>query len=231
MKGVSEVVGSLLMLVVITLTVSVLIVYGTPVIESSQSYIRMRNVEAMMVSTNEIISKAASDVMPVVTARFSLSGGSLSVLSDNSLTVYINNSTSNLYSTTLVPGKIEYVYSNKKVCLENGGVWEKDGSSQPYVVFPPHIRVRGENVSIAIYKLVGNSSVSGRGFAEVEIRYNSSETRIFNESGYVEMNITSDYARAWKDYLEKNGFENNGTRLNFSTLTLSVYVVDVRLRV
>ncbi len=227
MKGVSEVVGSLLMLVVITLTVSILIVYGTPVIESSQSYIRMRNVEAMMVSTNELISKVSSDAMPAAMAKFSLSGGSLSLVSDNKITVYVNNSTSNLYSMTLVPGRVEYVYSNRKVCLENGGVWEKDGSS--YVVFPPHIKVRGDNVSIAIYRLIGNGSVSGRGFAEVEVRYNSSETRVFNESGYVEMNITSDYAQAWNNYLERIGFKNN--RVNFSTLTLSLYVVDVRLRV
>jgi len=230
-KAVSEVVGSLLMLIVITLTVSILIVYGMPVIESNQNYIRMRNVAAMMVLTSEAISKVSSDVMPVTTVRFALSGGSLSISSDNNITVYVNNSTTNLYTLTLIPGRLEYKYLNDKVCLENGGVWAFSSGSS-YLIFSPHLDVEGENVSIALYRIVGEGSVSGKGFAEIEIRYNSSETKIFNESGYIEMNITSEYAEAWKRYLEKEGLEvGNTAKINFSTLTLSVHTVDVRLRI
>ncbi|AEA46148.1 DUF7289 family protein [Archaeoglobus veneficus] len=229
-KAVSEVVGSLLMLVVVTLTVSILIVYGNPVIESNQQIIRTRNVAAMMVATSETISKVSADVMPSARVRFALSGGSLSVSSDNSLTLYVNNSTANLYTLTTTPGKIEYVHGDDKTCIECGGVWSK-GSTGAYIVYPPRIKVQGSNVSIAIYEIRGSGSVGGKGFAEIEIRYNSSETKIFNTSGYVVMNITSEYAQAWKRYLEEEGFtvSSEYARVDFTYLTISRYVVDVRL--
>ena len=112
------------------------------------------------------------------------------------------------------------------MCLENGGVWAFSSGSS-YLIFSPHLDVEGENVSIALYRIVGEGSVSGKGFAEIEIRYNSSETKIFNESGYIEMNITSEYAEAWKRYFDElRGYSENTvlqTELSGNALNVSIY--------
>jgi len=233
-NGVSEVVGSLLMLVVVAITVSVLVAYGIPTIYSNQEHIRMRNAAAMMVSFSELVSKVSSDLLPTASMKFALSGGSLLVSPNEEIIVYVNNSTSNIYYT-IINKIVEYKYDNKKICFD-GGVWVKD-SSGSYNINPPKIKVKGKNISVTLYKFPGNSSVSGRGFVNVEIKYNSSETRIFNESGYIEMEIYSDYVEAWKKWLEEEGFtvaESNGkikARTNFSFLRLSIYTVDVEMRI
>jgi hypothetical protein len=223
MKAVSEVIGNLLMLTVLVLTISVILVYGIPVIEYNQNTIRMRNIISQMVSASEQVTKVSVDVTPTTTIKIALSDGTLDISNDNNLLLFVNNSSGVLYSINEPMGKIEYIYKLQKIAIENGGVWSNDNA----IINPPRISVSDGNVAIALVKIQGSGSVSGRGFANLEIKYNSSETRIFNTSGYVKMEIDSEYSEAWNRYFENmRGFVNNTvlqTELNDTKLNVSIY--------
>jgi hypothetical protein len=224
MKAVSEVIGNLLMLTVLVLTISVILVYGIPVIEYNQNTIRMRNIISQMVSASEQVTKVSVDVTPTTTIKIALSDGTLDISNDNNLLLFVNNSSGVLYSINEPMGKIEYIYKLQKIAIENGGVWSNDNA----IINPPRISVSDGNVAIALVKIQGSGSVSGRGFANLEIKYNSSETRIFNTSGYVKMEIDSEYSEAWNRYFEGiNAVSDGVVNLTFNRLTLSKYVVDV----
>lgn len=230
-KAVTEVVGGILILLVMVLTISVLFTYGIPVIEETQTSIRMRNMITQMVSLHEQMIKVSANVIPSAVFRIPTSDGVLRI-EENSFELYVNNSTTTLYSINDTMNKIEYVYGSRKIAVENGGVWRKDDdSSNSIMIERPRILVSDGAATIAFIKVNGTGSGGGMGFANVKVNLNSSETRIFNTSGYVEITVNSDYNEAWMRYLESLNANVTGNTANitFNRLVISKYVLDVEI--
>jgi|Deesub1362B_J571_1020462.scaffolds.fasta_scaffold00266_46 hypothetical protein len=230
-KAVTEVMGGILILLVMVLTISVLFMYGIPVIEETQTSIRMRNMITQMVSLHEQMVRVSVDVIPNAIFRIPTSDGSLEI-KENHFQLYVNNSTMTLYSINDTMNKIEYVYGERAIAIENGGVWRRDDrSSNTIMVERPRIHVSGDAVTISFTKIIGTGSAGGRGFSDVEINLNSSETRVFNTSGYVVITVDSDYDAAWMRYFESLNANVTGNTANitFNRLVISKYVLDVEV--
>jgi len=230
-KAVTEIMGGILILLVMVLTISVLFMYGIPVIEETQTSIRMRNMITQMVSLHEQMVKVTGDVIPNTIFRIPTSDGSLEI-KENNFKLYVNNSTATLYSINDTMNKIEYVYGERAIAIENGGVWRRDDrSNNTIMVERPRIHVSGDAVTISFMKILGTGSGGGRGFSNVEVSLNSSETRVFNTSGYVVITVDSDYDSAWMRYFESLNANVTGNTANitYNRLVISKYVLDVSI--
>jgi len=230
--AVSNVLGFSLILGVVIIALSLVFSHTYFMVNDAKEKVKYESMAQGFRKIQSIVEYSAYSKNPLKSIRILLNEGSISVNSggDLSVSVVINNTTA--YSCTSKMGIIEYSFKSTKVAFENGGVWFLS-NDKPVIVSEPRIFIYKKTINnetilfIALTKINGNGSVGGKGFAEVEIRYNSSETRIFNESGYVEMNITSDYARAWKRYFDElRGYTENTvlqTELNNSSLNVSIY--------
>ncbi len=231
-RAVSNVLGFSLILGVVIIALSLVFSHTYFMINDAKEKVKYESMAQGFRKIQSIIEYSAYSKNPLKSIRILLNEGSISVKpgGDVTICVVINNTTAYSYSGKM--GMIEYSFKETRVAFENGGVWLLS-SGKPVMVSEPRIFIYKKKVNnetilfIALTKINGSGSVGGKGFAEVEVRYNSSETRVFNESGYVEMNITSDYAQAWKRYFDGlRGYTENTvlqTELNESSLNVSIY--------
>ncbi|AIY89539.1 DUF7289 family protein [Geoglobus acetivorans] len=228
--GVSDVLDAILIIAMMVITISVLLLYGMPVIDTHQKVIRERNVVSQLVYLSEQLSKVSADVFPVSNTKFALSGGSLHVANETHVTVTVRNSTGVVLQMSDDLKSIEYTSSGFSMAIENGGVFGKT------VISHPRIYLENGNLTVALFKIVGSGSAGGGlggGITRIILKFNSTETFVFNESGNLTMEIRTKYADAWSRYLSKIGnvsVENEEVEVTipFSRLVLTKYVVDVR---
>ncbi|AEA46147.1 DUF7289 family protein [Archaeoglobus veneficus] len=230
-KAVSNVLGFSLILGIVILALSLVFSHTYFMINDAKGKVKYESMAQGFRKIQNIIEYAAYSKNPVKSIRLLINEGSISVNSGGEMSVSVTSNNTTIYAYSGNMGVIEYAYMDTKVAFENGGVWLL--SRNPVMVSEPRIFIYKKTVNnetilfIALTEIRGSGSVGGKGFAEIEIRYNSSETKIFNTSGYVVMNITSEYAQAWKRYFDDlRGYTENTvlqTELNGSTLKVSIY--------
>lgn len=231
-SGVSEVLDNILIVAMIAITISIILLYGLPLIDSHQKVIRERNVISQLVYLSEQLSKVSSDTFPVATTRVALSGGSLTISSGTEMDITVRNSSGIvLLQLNESLGAIKYSSPGFSMAIENGGVFGD------IVVSSPRMYKQGGNLSIALFKIVGGGSAAGGlggGVANLILRFNSTQSYTFNESGNITIELRTDYAKSWKQFLTKFGSVEGGSNdveitIPFNRLTLTKYVVDVRM--
>lgn len=228
-KAVSEVIGGILILFVMMLTISVLFIYGTPLLDETQTDIRMRNMVTQMVSLHEQVIRVSSDVVPSTSFKIATSDGMIRI-AENNFKIFVNNSTSTLYSINESLNKLEYEYGNRYMAVENGGVWRRDSDfNQSIMVEAPRIQIANGSIAISLIRVQGTGASGGGGFSNIMLKLNSSRTTIFNEEGYITIEPDSRYSYSWLKYLEDNGavITGNTANITFNRLVLSEKVVDV----
>jgi hypothetical protein len=230
-KGVSEVLDNILIVAMISITISIILIYGFPLIDSHQKVIRERNVISQLVYLSEQLSKVSTDVFPVATTKIALSGGSLSISGGVHVDITVRNSTGIVLQLSDDLGAIEYSSSDFSMAIENGGVF---GDT---IISSPKMYIQDGNLSIALFKIVGSGSAAGGlggGVVNLILKFNSTKSYTFNESGNITIEIRTRYAKSWKQFLTKFGTvedEQNEVEviIPFNRLTLNKYVVDVRM--
>ena len=230
-SGVSEVLDNILIVAMIAITISIILLYGLPLIDSHQKVIRERNVVSQLVYLSEQLSKVSTDTFPVATTKVALSGGSLSISGGTHVVLTVRNSTGVVLQLNDNLGAIRYSSPDFSMAIENGGVF---GDT---VVSSPKIYMRDGNLSIALFKIVGSGSAAGGlggGVANLILRFNSTTSYTFNESGNVTLEISTEYAKSWKQFLSRFGSVEEGTNeveitIPFQRLAVTKYVVDVRM--
>jgi hypothetical protein len=231
-SGVSEVLDNILIVAMISITISIILLYGFPLIDSHQKVIRERNVISQLVYLSEQLSKVSTDVFPVATTKLALSGGSLSISDGTQVDITVRNSSGVvLLQLNESLGAIKYSSSDFSMAIENGGVFGD------IVVASPKMYMQDGNLSIALFKIVGRGSAAGGlggGVANLILKFNSTRSYTFNESGNITIEIRTDYAKSWKQFLTEFGTVEEGQNeveitIPFNRLTLTEYVVDVRM--
>jgi|Deesub1362A_J573_1020465.scaffolds.fasta_scaffold00050_74 competence protein ComGC len=225
--GVSEVVGNIFVIAILIAGTSILLVYGFPTIDENKNKIRMRNIVSQMSIVNEQIAKVYMDVAPTTTIRIALSDGSIVISNGNNFLVRVYDPGGGLiHEINDSMGKIEYTYRSNRGVFENGGVWVDD-----LLVTPPRITVDNGSITMALIKIQGSGSAGGKGFADLTVRYNSSQINRFETSGYVEITFTSDYADKWSEFFQSINATVNGNtaRLNFTRLIIAEYTVNIEV--
>jgi len=230
-KGVSEVLDVILIVAMMSITISIILLYGLPVIDSYQKIIRERNVISQLVYLSEQLSKVSVDVFPVVNTRIALSGGSISISDGTYINITVRNSTGVVLQMSDELKAIEYSSSGFSMAIENGGVFGET------VVSSPKIYMLDGNLSVALFKIVGSGSAGGglgSGIIDIILKFNSTEEYVFNETGNVTIELKTRYTKQWSQFLANFGNvidDGNGVRVTipFNRMTLTKYVVDVRM--
>lgn len=230
-SGVSEVLDNILIVAMITVTISIILIYGLPLIDTHQKVIRERNVISQLVYLSEQLSKVSSDTFPVATTRVALSGGSLMISDGTRVDITVRNSTGTVLKLNETLGTIKYSSSGFSMAIESGGVFGKT------VVSTPKIYMQNGNLSISLFKIIGSGSAAGGlggGVANLIIKFNSTKRYTFNESGNVTFELKTEFTNSWKQFLTKFGTVEEDQdeveiTIPFNRLTLTEYVVDVRI--
>ena len=230
-KGVSEVVGNLLILLIIGITVSAMLSYGYPMIMAGQENVKLRNVVSSLVFTKEKMDVVASDAAPCTTVKFPPSGGGISVSNGYEVFVYRNGTLLSYVPDN--PKELLYTSGNRRLAIELGGVWKKEGDSSS-LIYPPLITCYKSTLAIDVYELNGSGSAGGYGIATVLMKYDGMDVHCYNSSD-VRVVIVSDFSSAWAKYLKSQGFSVSVSgktvtaEIKVSSFTIAVHRIDISI--
>jgi|GEM_PF-930398 hypothetical protein len=230
--AVSEILGYIMVLGLIIAAISLVFVQTSSMASDAQDVVKYRSMVQGFRKIQNVVDYTAYMNNPEKSIRILMNEGRIYIDHDNNISLEIrsNNTTQYLYESDM--GVIEYAYQNYVIGFENGGVWMRE-LNQTSMIFEPRIFIYKKSINnetvvfVALVKIQGDDFIAGNGFVDLSVLFNSSETRIFEGGGYVNMDITSDYASAWEDYFETmRGYTNNTvlqTGLNGSTVTAQIY--------
>jgi hypothetical protein len=115
-------------------------------------------------------------------------------------------------NTTLMKieiGNIEYIKGDRKLAYEGGGVWKKnEETNQSIMMSPPefHYSPRGQTLTIPLFNMTNNVSVSSNRGANFEVVADSEPRQVFEQNpvvgGKIMAEVESEYYRAWANYFK-----------------------------
>ncbi len=246
-KGVSEIVGFALIFGIVIVAIAMVFSYAYTMVDESKEDVRFESMVQGFRKIQDAVESVVYGRSSKKEIRILLSGGEVHTIRDNGVTVkvIINNST--VFQKSNIMGGLEYSYPDYTMSFENGGVWLKS-RDRTTMISQPRIFIYKKNVNnetivfIALTSIYGSGSAGGEGMVTLVFDLNSAEVNVFNQSGYIYMNISSGYVDAWKKYFDElRGYSNNtvlqtdltGSRLNvsmyFNRLVLASYSIDVRI--
>jgi len=230
-KGVSSVLGYTLILGIIILVLSVIFVHTYAMVNQVKEKVRYGSMAQGFEKIQNTVNYVAYSGTSERYVRILLNEGSLSVTRGCRISISVYNTTSAtpVYSYSTYSGAIDYAYGNYRIAFENGGVW-LSSRGMPTIVSPPRIFIYKKVVNnqtiffMTLTLINGKGSAGGNSFANVLVKFNSSQVKIFGP-GYVSINITSDFARAWYEYFNnlKNS-QGNVASIQTSLKGNNVYV-------
>jgi len=222
-RGVSEVVGYLLVFSIVVTIVSVIYASGMPMVERTKENSALQSMETVFITLQSNIKKVALAQSPVRTMKLNLIKGSISA---NKIagTITVNGQ-------TIQFGNIEYTLGARKMIYELGAVIESTPGGSIIVSDPPIFFTNDSDnahVFISVINASGTFSAGG-GIAEMQIGpYNvSRDTHVYYNSFPVtslNISVTSQYQDAWDRYLNK---EFGGFPIPSCNLTLVSHNVTI----
>ena len=206
-RGVSEVVGYLLVFSIVVTIVSVIYASGMPMVERTKENSVLQSMETVFIALQSNIKKVALAQSPVRTMKLNPIKGSISA---NKNAGTINITVNGTKSRTIQFGNIEYTLGARKMIYENGAVIESTPGGSIIVSDPPIFFTNSSgkaHVFISVINASGTFSAGG-GIAEMSMRQDNpdNDTRVIynGAADYVNISINSSYAYAWINYLQRD---------------------------
>lgn len=197
-NAVSAVVGMIMILALTIASVSIIFLYGVPIIYEMQDMANAQKVEQAFTVFDSRTSKVALGESPSQTTSFSMMDGDIRVNGDNTsyeeskivvISVEIDAPWYNSFEQNRHRWKAwesyisnpdmnqfnasmgSIVYSNKDriIGYEGGGVWSKYPNGKSVMISPPEFHYNGETLTLPIMKIEGDSVYSGKSDVGVTI--------------------------------------------------------------
>ena len=236
-EAVSEVIGFIYIFGIVILSMSIIFVFGYPMLQSSMDQSIFESTTQSFIVLQSDMKMVGFDQVPVKTMKMQLNGATLSVTRNSNITIDINGIPQSDVSGEI--GDIEYLKNDKSITFENGGVWKKypDGT---IMVSNPRIYMGNDKntnyTTIGIISVNGESSTGGEGIAILNMKYNNSSLYESDNPVNVSISINSSYKSDWEKYLESIGFSaaiSTDSSLtawrNNTMLIVGKHVVDVSI--
>ncbi|MHC1579825.1 MAG: DUF7289 family protein [Candidatus Alkanophagales archaeon] len=214
-KGVSEVIGYILMFSAVMTVVAVVYVGGMPLIEKTQEESVFQSMETVFFNIQSNIEKVALGQSPSRTIEVKVSEGSL-FLSDGGWMRIDWGDGASTYSKNFTYQSLVFSLGGHEIAYENGAVIEAFPGS--IIVSKPKItslNVDGEKyLYVSIINVSGAFSAGG-GVAELTItpypdEANATEVVAHTQVDYVSISVGGKYSSAWIYYLEEVNATFNG---------------------
>lgn len=227
-RGVSEVLGYMLILAIVMASISMVYLKVNSLLDSTSKMYISEGIRQSFKRILNVVAISTYGGAPLQSIQVEMQGGSFWIGNETRINITAGNISIEKYT-----GSLNYRYEGFQVTLENGAVWE-DYYGYKSAVEEPRIFIHTTSARSASYstkvvavvvinKFVGDMSVSGRG--SVKLVFNTTSVNVTAEDVRDVMNLTvkSPYARLWYDFfktLPGDAYLNNST----STAKLSVYV-------
>ena len=199
-KAVTVQVGMILILFMVSLAIGLIFANYRGIAEFMVTSSHETELKNSMMLLHSNLEKVAFGDFPVRSTELKTYEGYITVT---------NTSYMRVGNTTLTLGAIEFADDarNFRIIVENGAVFAVY-SGNPLIVKGPKIVSSGETRFIPAIQILGHGSTTGKGV--LRIRMENLGGGVFTTRDNV--TIHSKYADAWKNILEKNGF--NVSKIN-----------------
>ncbi len=188
-KGVNEIVGTLMILLVVSITVTFLYVAANPVISESQENIKYRNSHFELLNLKDKLDRIRFGVEPNATVQVTLSRTSVTLKNKPILSI---NSTNYSVSSIIFKG------DDWNLIFEDGAVIESRGNSA-VMLSSPSVYFQSNTLNMPVISFKGNISAAGSG------------TRTFTATlvnatllhqGPATIKLYTENTNAWEDYFD-----------------------------
>jgi hypothetical protein len=223
-KAVSEAVGFVLILGIVISGISLVTLYGYPVLLKEQSNTDVRNMErAMIVIQNDMKSLCYKNV-PYKETSLQVSGGTLEVVNSSDYGGFINvtNGTPSLQKNYTV-GALIYRSDRgtEVITLENGAVMTRqEGSTGSAMLAESRWFYDGPTGTFTIYimNITTDDLMAKSGMAAVRMSLVNVDTQVYTAPGTVTVTYTGDSGNdlsvAWENYLTGSSVGMHRAALN-----------------
>jgi hypothetical protein len=235
----SEVIGHLIILFITILGVGMITLYGVPAIYSLEDIANSKNSEQAFTVLDSRASRVTLGESPLQVTNINLGGGTVTVEPNSTTNPSFMVVNSSNFNVTIPMGKIKYTLGDRVVSYEGGGVWAQYAGGGTVMLSPPEIHYNGWTLTLPVINVNGSASVGGKGTAVVSfkkgatiIQYpNASKTGRTNpvngsDIGKVNVNITSDYYKAWADYARTLSYTNVSVNDKKKTAIIELEVIS-----
>jgi len=232
-SAVSESISFALTLGIIILSSALVYFAGVPIIEKSERTTHFQEMEKSFIFLSQNIDKVGYDRAPVRNTELKIKGGKFSVSYNSSITI----------NGTTFPeiGSIEYIYDEKTVAYENGGIWTKYPNGEVIMFSNPAFSI-GNVTTIPVFQLIGDYEIGGEGIVRINsIHYSSNLSTIIPKNGNVtnvSIIIKSNFYKGWAEYLAKTGARdvkqdntNNSVSANITTSVVNVNKKMIQIQI
>jgi len=243
----SEAIGYALVFGIVVCAIGLIYTAGIPALQSSKDMTQFKSVEQGFLILRTDLLKVALDQSPVRTTKLGTAeeGTLMSDPDACKISLKIFENGNERFNDTIKMGNIEFSGRTGSVACESGAVLTKYPTGSVMVSEPRIFNSTGQNegIMMSLIKINDSFSALGGGIAEVTInnpRFNESvfDTPSVYENGEMEIKIDSEYAGAWRRFLEKEfdtSFSGSPTEdstgeskpIPFNKLVVVEYVVSV----
>lgn len=192
--AVSEAVSFIQTLAIVIISTSLVIAAGYPMLDKAQTNAHFREMETAFVFLAQNIDSVGYDRAPIRDTELKIKGGAIKIAHDSY--IYIGGKAFAL-------GSVEYVFDDKTIAYENGGVWTKYPGGEVVMLSEPKFSP-GNITAIPVMEISGEGDVAGEGGLRIDSRFGSTELEpieIANNTNTYSIEINSSYYRGWRDYL------------------------------
>ncbi len=218
-EGVNEIVGTLMILLVISITVTFLYVSANPVLSDSKESIKYRNSHFELLGLKDKLDRIRFGVEPNATVEVTLSHTSVSLKNKPVLSV---NSTN--YSVS----SISFRGSDWSLVFENGAVIERRGGSA-LMLSSPSVYFQGGSLNMPVICFKGNVSAAGSGSRTFTATLINSTLL---HQGPAEIKLYTENAGAWATYFDGVGlnYSVSGNEIASTVEDSHIVLYEVRLQ-
>lgn len=211
-RGVSDVVGYVLVFSLITITIGTVFAVGITGLEDRRAAEQVANVERAFDVFDDNVRDIQRYDDPGRSTEIRLSGGALSL--SETTTVTLTNGTGDVVLRR-EHRSLTYANGDATVAYETGAWFRGDGDGAVMRSEPRFVAADGRTtLPLVLLYSVGDPTARGDGTVQVSASRRSTTGFDYTEAndGPYELRIDSTYADAWERYFERtDGFDVNGT--------------------
>lgn len=194
--AVSEAVGFIQTIAIVIISTAIVYFAGAPILEKAEKTAHFNEMEKGFIFLSANIDKIGFDRAPIRNTELKIMGGAMTVNHDSRITIG---------ESTFELGSVEYIYDDKVIAYEDGGIWIKHPGGEVTMVSQPRFST-GNLSTIPVFELHGDYWVAGEGGIRINSKASSSKLYSINGvNGTVQVKVNSSYYRGWEEYLKSIG--------------------------
>ncbi len=195
--AVSEALSFIQTLAIVIVSTAIVIAAGYPMLNKAEMNAHFQEMETGFKFLAQNIDSVGYDRAPIRNTELKIKGGAINMAQENSQ-IFIGGE-------AFFMGSVEYIFDEKTIAYENGGVWVKYPGGEVIMLSKPCFST-GNITTIPVMEILGTDYITGEGSFGIDSRIDSSELKHINVvNNTVKIEINSTYYRGWDEYLTDIG--------------------------